>query len=400
MSKTSRSSMQSGYVLVATILLGFAIAIASSTFLQYVVSSSTQMTNDTYTRLADEAAEAGAVYAADCIGQYSGNWTSYPGGALQPNTACDGTTKGSQNVSVSQSGSYQWITTFKVAPYVETNDNYQISVTGTLTIMRGTTTIKTYSTTKTNLLSKFVIRGSITPGTEQQATSLSVDTHSCLIANGQLYCWGDNSRGQLGIAAGDTTSRNTPTKVPFFVGKAVTKVAVGFQDTCAVADSTLYCWGDNTYGQIGVNSTATPYYTTPQAVNMTNIPTASTTNKRVTDLSLTQSVTTTGSACIIVDGSGYCWGRNSDQQLGFTSGTSVTVGGVSVPATFLPTKLTAGEMSGRVALKISVGGIGGCAITSTTNASLPKAYPMVCWGRLAPGQAPITPNVSLPRITI
>ncbi len=399
MSKTSRSSMQSGYVLVATILLGFAIAIASSTFLQYVVSSSTQMTNDTYTRLADEAAEAGAVYAADCIGQYSGNWTSYPGGALQPNTACDGTTKGSQNVSVSQSGSYQWITTFKVAPYTETNDNYQITVTGTLTIMRGTTTIKTYTSTKTNLLSKFVVRGSITPGTEQQATALSVDTHSCLIANGQLYCWGDNSKGQLGL--GNTNSiYNVPTKVTFFAGKSVTKVAVGYKDTCAIADGTLYCWGDNTYGQVGVNSIATSYYTAPVAVDMTNVTgtMGTTTNKKVTDLSLTQSSTTSnsttpgtpapGSACMIVDGSAYCWGRNGDQQLGFGNTT----------ATYRPTKLTTGEMSGRVALKISVGDIGGCAITSTTNASLPKAYPMVCWGRTAPGQPAAAPSVISPTL--
>lgn len=382
MYKFSRSTSQSGYVLVATILLGFAIAIASSTFLQYVVSSSTQMTNDTYTRLADEAAEAGAVYAADCIGQYSGNWNAFPNGVLQPNTACDGTTKGSQNVSTSQSGSYQWITTFAVAPYAETNDNYKLSVTGTLTIMRGSTTIKTYTSVKTSLLSKYIVRASITPATEQQATSLSVDTHSCLIANGQLYCWGDNTRGQLGMAAGDTTSRNTPTKVPFFASKTVTKVAVGFQNTCAVADGTLYCWGDNTYGQVGVNSIATSYYTTPQTVDMTNITTAATTNKRVTDLSLTQSTTTPGSACIIVDGSGYCWGRNNNQQLGFGN----------TAATYRPTKLTAGDISGRIVLDISVGDIGGCAITSTVSTTTASKYPLVCWGMRAPGQGAVAPT--------
>lgn len=369
--------MQRGYVLVSTMLLGLAIAIASSTFLQYVVNSSAQLTDGTYTALAEEAAEAGAVYAADCIGQYSGDLTN-----LTPNTSCDRIPQGGAYLSTSQSGFYTLRSKFKVAQYTEQSDNFKLGVTGSLEILRGATTIKTYTVTKTSYVSKKVLHvataatsyssGGAAPSaptaTPIRATALSVDRHSCLIANGQLYCWGDNSSGQLGL--GNKTPQNQPTQVPFFSSMTVTKVAVGTGNTCAIANGALYCWGDDTYGQIGNAVTTTTPYLTPVAAKTNTIGSG-----KVTDISLTQSLTTPGSACAIIDGTGYCWGRNDKQQLGISTASSKNTTNKNTPTAV--TALLSGY--GNKLTKISVGDGNGCSIVIGF---------LVCWGGQSSTAAP------------
>jgi len=70
-----------------------------------------------------------------------------------------------------------------------------------------------------------------------------------------LWCWGDNGDGQLGI--GSTTNQSSPVELDgdsFWV--AVT--AGGFH-TCAIGvDRSLWCWGYNAYGQVGIGNTITP----------------------------------------------------------------------------------------------------------------------------------------------
>ncbi|WHN66260.1 hypothetical protein [Cysteiniphilum sp. QT6929] len=78
----------------------------------------------------------------------------------------------------------------------------------------------------------------------------------CAIDNlGKLYCWGDNESGQLGVSSSETHS-NTPQSVSSLTN--VTKVVVGYNSVCAIAGESnqLYCWGDNTYGQLGNGSTS------------------------------------------------------------------------------------------------------------------------------------------------
>ena len=75
--------------------------------------------------------------------------------------------------------------------------------------------------------------------------------HSCvLFQNGNVWCWGDNSRGQLGIGSvGGNTS--TATLVPGLTG--VLSIALGGYHTCALTGtSSMYCWGSNSFGQAGV----------------------------------------------------------------------------------------------------------------------------------------------------
>jgi alpha-tubulin suppressor-like RCC1 family protein len=82
-------------------------------------------------------------------------------------------------------------------------------------------------------------------------TALSVGGEtSCAIAGGQLYCWGANTYSQLGD--GTVTHRATPRRVTP-AGMQVRQVRVLGSHACAVTTSNrLYCWGDNTRGQLGV----------------------------------------------------------------------------------------------------------------------------------------------------
>ena len=70
-----------------------------------------------------------------------------------------------------------------------------------------------------------------------------------LKADGSMWCWGYNGNGQLGV--GDTLKRTLPTQV-IALGTQVVGMATGTSHTCALkADKTVWCWGSNTYGQLG-----------------------------------------------------------------------------------------------------------------------------------------------------
>jgi alpha-tubulin suppressor-like RCC1 family protein len=128
------------------------------------------------------------------------------------------------------------------------------------------------------------------------------DTHTCVVAEGRAYCWGNNSNGQLG----DNTT--TTSKVPVAVngvlaGKTVTAITAGTRHSCAVADGKAYCWGYNSNGQLGNNTTADS--SAPIAVNTTGVLAGR-----------TVSAITAGGVhtCAVADGDAYCWGNNDFGQ--------------------------------------------------------------------------------------
>jgi alpha-tubulin suppressor-like RCC1 family protein len=78
--------------------------------------------------------------------------------------------------------------------------------------------------------------------------------HTCARrSNGTLWCWGSNDSGQLGLAS--LEDKLVPTQIVAF-GGTVSQVAAGDLFTCAVRnDTTLWCWGNNVAGQLGDGST-------------------------------------------------------------------------------------------------------------------------------------------------
>ncbi|KAL6066008.1 WD repeat-containing protein 11 [Balamuthia mandrillaris] len=71
-----------------------------------------------------------------------------------------------------------------------------------------------------------------------------------LLADGTVYAFGRNERGQLGL--GDTLNRNVPTPVPDL--RNVAAVAAGHAHSlCVTTNGKVYAWGSNEYHQLGLS---------------------------------------------------------------------------------------------------------------------------------------------------
>ncbi|HMI94303.1 MAG TPA: hypothetical protein VK509_23185 [Polyangiales bacterium] len=83
------------------------------------------------------------------------------------------------------------------------------------------------------------------------AALASGGAHNCALRkDGTVWCWGSNRRGQLGIGAAPTQS-TLPAAVDA-LGADTVGIAVGAQHSCAIESSgELLCWGDNSDGQLG-----------------------------------------------------------------------------------------------------------------------------------------------------
>lgn len=78
------------------------------------------------------------------------------------------------------------------------------------------------------------------------------DNHSCvLLADGVVKCWGDNTYGQLGVE--EITESLIPVTVsPFGSDRYATEIAAGKNHTCALLnDGSVSCWGHNSFGSLG-----------------------------------------------------------------------------------------------------------------------------------------------------
>lgn len=111
----------------------------------------------------------------------------------------------------------------------------------------------------------------MTISAEQYSSPIAVGfQYACGIKATNLYCWGYNSRGQLGIGSANVSypyyiNGGTSIDSSYFGGYPVYAVSAGYEHTCAIAGGNFYCWGENSYGQLGDGS-ATPRYT-PTLVN-------------------------------------------------------------------------------------------------------------------------------------
>src|SRR5690606_39543138 len=88
----------------------------------------------------------------------------------------------------------------------------------------------------------------------------------CAVYGGAAVCWGENVSGELRIGTGSASS--VPVAVDtsgVLAGKLVTDISVGEHHTCVVADGAVYCWGRNDEGQLGTGSL--PPASGPEAVD-------------------------------------------------------------------------------------------------------------------------------------
>ncbi len=133
--------------------------------------------------------------------------------------------------------------------------------------------------------------------------------HTCAITTaGAAYCWGNGEQGRLGN--GGMSNSSVPVAVRtsgVLAGKQVTNIAAGFQHTCAIANSAIFCWGLNSYGQLG-NGTAGTDQLSPVAVVTSGV----LSGKAMKDIATGQY----SSCAVAASGEVYCWGKNDDGQLG------------------------------------------------------------------------------------
>ena len=135
------------------------------------------------------------------------------------------------------------------------------------------------------------------------ATDLSVGNHhSCaLLDNGSITCWGLNNFGQLG--ENTTTNRLIPVYAHLPTGSPAVSVSVGPHSSCAILEnSSVYCWGHNHYGRLGIGVTGGIYQLPMFVEGATN----------VVDLSLDYDHT----CALSENGSISCWGRSKYGPLG------------------------------------------------------------------------------------
>lgn len=71
-----------------------------------------------------------------------------------------------------------------------------------------------------------------------------------LSASGRVWCWGDNTFGQLGN--GGTAAAAAPTLISLPANVTVSGLFTGYQNACVIAtDGTAWCWGSNASGELG-----------------------------------------------------------------------------------------------------------------------------------------------------
>ena len=122
-------------------------------------------------------------------------------------------------------------------------------------------------------------------------------------SDGATRCWGQNTYGQLGDNS--TTDRWTPAPV-VGLGANPLSISLGEYHTCAVTGSgAARCWGENNYGQRGDQS----------RVDRLSSAAVAGLGAGVIEVSAGQRHT----CAILSDGSLRCWGLNLDGQLGDNS---------------------------------------------------------------------------------
>lgn len=151
--------------------------------------------------------------------------------------------------------------------------------------------------------------------------AMAGNTACAISAVGELHCWGQSSPSTIAPDA-STPSQGLPIKVPGVV--SVAEVSGGYFSTCArLSDGGVYCWGDNSAGQIGVPPDAGASFATPTAIAGLG-------------KALQVSASWDKYVCALIEGGRvYCWGDNQDGRLGRgEDAAALPVGATPQPVVF------------------------------------------------------------------
>lgn len=70
-----------------------------------------------------------------------------------------------------------------------------------------------------------------------------------LTTGGGVWCWGSDSYGEMGDGEPNNSSYKSPQPVPMLQG--ITDLGIGYRHACAISGATVRCWGMNSRGQLG-----------------------------------------------------------------------------------------------------------------------------------------------------
>jgi hypothetical protein len=118
--------------------------------------------------------------------------------------------------------------------------------------------------------------------------------------NGTLWAWGQNTAGQLGL--GNTTNYSSPKQIGLLTNWQDVSIfgLIDFSTLALKSDGTLWSWGSNSYGQLGLGNLTS--YSSPKQVG-----------------SLTNWLKISGSYHVLAiktNGTLWSWGFNNFGQLG------------------------------------------------------------------------------------
>ena len=130
--------------------------------------------------------------------------------------------------------------------------------------------------------------------------------HSCLLReSGSVLCWGENENGQLGNGEfGDNLYSTIPIEVEDITDAV--DIAAGWEHTCAVhATGEVSCWGDDSRGELGTGESGGVTDSSPLPVKVVDI-----------DDAVAVTAGHWHTCVLREGGSISCWGGDYDGQLG------------------------------------------------------------------------------------
>ena len=123
------------------------------------------------------------------------------------------------------------------------------------------------------------------------------DKHTCAVAGGRLYCWGDDTHLQTSV-----TNATTPREVNTAIDSTPVAVATGRAHTCYLdEDGAVYCFGDDEFGQLGQGRSGPPT-ARPELVELPG-------PARLLSAG-------TDHTCAAGSSEVWCWGRADEEQTG------------------------------------------------------------------------------------